>query len=467
MAYPKRSIILAVCLCVFAMAIPSAVEATDNDIILRKTISAYDLRPLPTKPYEETKKYLLGQALFFDSILSGNRDVSCATCHLLRRGTSDALPRSIGVGRLGLGEGRRLDGAVIEHPRNSLDLWNRDNNAVKTLFWDGRVEALDPKERTFRSPLSDSLPSGMENVLAVQALFPLARSDEMLGEPGDRSSSDLPLEHADQPNELAGSTIDKQGVQRITAVHDAIIERLLGQTADELADWQRKYRRLFRVAYPGKEIAEMTIADLANAIAHFEEIAFATRNTAWDRYVAGDLNAIPDRAKSGAIIFFGKGRCAVCHAGPLFSDFEFHSLAVRQRDPETGVGQDDLGRYDVTKDFTDLYKFRTPPLRNVTLTSPYFHNGTAMTLSEAIGHHQNPLAIADQYDETGAVKLNIDQINSVDFVLRRGIDISESDVRELIEFLKTLEDYPSELEDDIIPHSVPSGLPVTAIPSGG
>ena len=139
--------------------------AADSETILKQIILQNEIKPLIYKPYEETTKYLLGQALFFDPILSGNRDVSCATCHLLKRGTSDALPLSIGVNAEGLGENRELLKGEIEHPRNSIGLWNRDSNTVRTLFWDGRVEALDPKLRTFRSPMEDLLYSDMQNTL--------------------------------------------------------------------------------------------------------------------------------------------------------------------------------------------------------------------------------------------------------------------------------------------------------------
>ena len=91
--------------------------------------------------------------------------------------------------------------------------------------------------------------------------------------------------------------------------------------------------------------------------------------------MASDASVISDRAKSGAILFFGKAKCAVCHSGPLFSDFEFHALAVKQTGPGVDLTGEDLGRYHATNDTKDRFKFRTPPLRNVTLTAPYFHDG--------------------------------------------------------------------------------------------
>jgi cytochrome c peroxidase len=109
---------------------------------LQKVVELYGLRPLSIRRFEADSKWKLGQALFFDQVLSGNRDVSCATCHLLQNGLSDGLPRSIGANGEGLGVNRKLLRGLQVHPRHSLDLWNRDNNAVSSFFWDGHVEVL-------------------------------------------------------------------------------------------------------------------------------------------------------------------------------------------------------------------------------------------------------------------------------------------------------------------------------------
>jgi cytochrome c peroxidase len=458
----KRYATLITSIFLLSFGVPLLSFAMDSELLLRKIIKQNYIRPLATKPFEKTKKFLLGQALFFDPILSGNRDVSCSTCHLLKLGTSDAVPLAIGTTGSGLGEVRKIDSRNVV-PRNSLDLWNRDNNSVKSLFWDGRVEALDPKMRIFRSPLEDLLPKGLENALAVQSLFPLARDDEMLGLPGDNSPKHLPAKHANLQNEISDGAKDLVGPKKIMVVHSLIMDRLLGLKRKKLKNWQIEYRRLFQEAYPDKSIADFSIVELGNAIAHFEEIAFATRNTPWDDYLSGNINAISERAKKGAIIFYGKGKCAVCHSGPLFSDFEFHSLSVKQIGPGTNMSGDDKGRYNATKKKKDKYKFRTPPLRNVTITAPYFHDGVAKTLKEAIIHHLEPHYLADKYDETGGYELNIEQIESLSFVLENRIHLSEYEIAVLIEFLKTLEDTQLKMLERIIPSSVPSGLPISAL----
>ena len=96
-------------------------------------------------------------------------------------------------------------------------------------------------------------------------------------------------------------------------------------------------------------------------------------NSPWDKFQAGDSAALSREAQEGAKLFQAKG-CEACHVPPLFSDDDFHNL---------GLG-DDPGRKAVTKLENDTGKFKTPSLRNVALTAPYFHDGQATTLEEAI-----------------------------------------------------------------------------------
>ena len=437
----------------FLLIISSVVFSDELDDLLYEILDRKEIYPIYPKPLEINPKYELGQALFFDPILSGNRDVSCATCHLFERGTSDRLNTSIGVKGNGLAENRNLNIGELEHPRNALDLWNRDENTVKTLFWDGEFEVLDHKLRIFRSPLGDKLPTGFENLLAIQAVFPLVNSDEMLGRYGDYSHKDLANGHGNQFNELAINPKNLEDADYITRVHELIIERLLGRNKPNLNEWQIEYRDLFQAAFPDKNIQDFSIVDVGNSIAHFEELAFATRDAKWDKYLHGDNEAITSEAKRGALIFFRKGRCASCHKGPLMSDFNFHVLGVEQIGPgikQTGI---DLGRYGITGELEDLYKFRTPPLRNVTLTAPYFHDGLIATLKDAIKYHMQPNR-----------RIKDDELKSrISPLLPKAIDLTDEDITLLIDFLDHLEDNQKHNRGFIIPKSVPSRLPIHMI----
>ncbi len=463
----------------------SALSQSVDDKMLRTLLASHGQTPLESPPFVIDAKYTLGQALFFDPVLSGAREVACATCHLPIRGTSNAQPLAVGVDGQRLGKHRLAGGRGNETPRNSPDVWNRGHAAVTNMFWDGRVAFDDDAIREARyydeddttlyyeSPMGDRFPDGVENLLAAQALFPIAGVDEMLGRPGDHSDSNLPDEHADLPNELAQAAAGTSGPARQERVHEAIIARLiaprLSETAVdeddelELKEWQKEYRRLARAAYPDVSLGELSIVELVNAIGHFEKVAFATRDVPWDDYLRGADDAIPDNAKAGALVFFGKGKCATCHSGPLFSDFEFHSLAVRQIGPGKNISSDDLGRFHVTEDKRDLYKFRTPPLRNVTLSAPYFHDGVATTLRAAIRHHNDPLNLADAEDADGTHSWNLGKRSSVSYILAGGLKLTDTEIDNLIAFLQTMEDDLADLMPEIVPTRVPSGLPVAAL----
>ena len=446
-----------------AAALPAQAADDDLDAALDRVIGARGLAPLEMPPLVPSPKFRLGQMLFFDPILSGTRDVACATCHLLGRGTSDGVALSLGVRATGLAEERRALDTERVHPRNTMDLWNRGHPSVRNMFWDGRVSEIEAPVSRFQTPMMDYLPDGIESVLAAQALFPLAGEEEMLGLPGDRSAPDLPSGHGDQPNEiaLAAAGLDEDEPERFVAIHDALMRRLLGQAGTPLADWQIAYRRLVAQAFPETLLGAVTMGDLANAVGHFQELAFVTRATPWDRYLAGEKGAMGADAKRGALLFYGRGRCVACHSGPLLSDFQFHSLAVPQIGPGIDETGDDRGRYEATRIPRQRYQFRTPPLRNVTLTAPYFHSGAVESLEDAIALHLAPPAASPH--ETAAEALRRASFSPM---LRRGVALDEDERASLLAFLQSLEDDQADSRALIVPDSVPSGLPVPALAVG-
>lgn len=430
----------------------------DPDALLRRIIARNGIEALPTKPLVESPKYLLGEALFFDPVLSGQRDVACATCHRVDHATTDGLTIS--------NIGRRADSNAgspgCRAPRrNAPDLFNRDNNSVTSLFWDGRVEVRREGHVTvFRSPQGRYGPTDFENLLALQSLTPITTEEEMLGYPGTFSAQHLPIDHANRPNDLAVPSQEGEKRNNAPAVSDRLMNRLLGRGQHEPLEWQLEYRKLFAAAYPGKSLETFSFADAANALAHFQELTFATRSSRWDSYVRGEAAALTDREKEGAILFFGKGRCSVCHSGPLFSDFSFHSLGiVSERNVADGGDREppDLGRYCVTGRDQDKYKFRTPPLRNVTRTAPYFHDGSAPDLITAIRQHGLPLARAREYDESGDHLMSLELIESVSEILLVGGLANDREIELVAGFLNSLEDDGLKA---LRPRRTPSGLAV-------
>jgi len=99
----------------------------------------------------------------------------------------------------------------------------------------------------------------------------------------------------------------------------------------------------------------------------------------WDRHEKGQKNAVSADAQAGFLVFMGKGRCAICHTPPVYADFNFHNIGL-----EAGKAKPDIGRNNVTKKPEDMSAFKTPTLRSVAISGPYFHNGSGKTLEDAV-----------------------------------------------------------------------------------
>ncbi|SFC22045.1 cytochrome c peroxidase [Marinospirillum celere] len=134
-----------------------------------------------------------------------------------------------------------------------------------------------------------------------------------------------------------------------------------------------QYKEAFAAAYGGEGEEQITPENIAFALASFQR-TLNTPNSPFDRYLRGDLNALTEKEKRGMAAFADNG-CAACHSGPALTDSSFHAIQV--------PGSTDLGRYEVTGDEGDKYRFKTPTLRNVAVTYPYFNNGGVESLEEA------------------------------------------------------------------------------------
>ncbi len=143
----------------------------------------------------------------------------------------------------------------------------------------------------------------------------------------------------------------------------------------------------FKRAYSQEASAD----NVPKALASFLR-ALTNAASPFDKFQAGDKTAISAEAQKGFEVF-KKAGCINCHVQPLFSDLDFHNAGIGSDKPEA---ERDHGRKDATKDDHDEGKFKTPSLRNVALTAPYFHDGSAKTLADAIdimasGGIKNPL----------------------------------------------------------------------------
>ena len=417
---------------------------------LPAALSAADFHPV------DHKQAALGQLLFYDKILSGNKNISCGTCHHPKFGTSDGLSLGIGEGGVGLGTDRhagtghsRIERRV---PRNAPALWNLGARQVHTLMHDGRISAANTYGNAFNTPAEEWLPEGIDTVLAAQAFFPLTSETEMAGGTGE--------------NEVAGAVTD-----RIDNGWPIVAKRV--RTIPE-------YGRKFVAAFPHITAPhEVTIVEIANALAAFQAVEFRSIDSPFDQYLAGDATALDAPQKRGLDLFYGAANCASCHSGPLLSDQKFHAIGV----PPFGPGRTrrfdliarDVGRLGESDRLEDAYKFRTPMLRNVALTAPYGHNGAHQTLAEMIRQHMDPHAAFDTWTPASARLPKADWLQQADFLIwqdRSEIDrqkrvlspssplLSAAQVGDLVAFLQALTGSTLDTPPFGVPTQVPSGLPV-------
>ncbi|NNF24983.1 MAG: methylamine utilization protein MauG [Rhodobacteraceae bacterium] len=401
-------------------------------------------------------KAKIGQLLFYDKILSGNRNISCGTCHHHDLGSADGLSLGIGEGGSGIGPDRTAGTGAQQIrkriPRNAPGLWNLGHKSVSVLFHDGRLSVSDLYGNGFNSPAEEWLPEGLDHILAAQALFPLTAQFEMAGNPRE--------------NEIAGAVHD-----RIDAAWPILAKRVRVIP---------QYGAMFVQAFDGVETSEdVTIVHIANAIGAFIALEWRNHDSPLDAYLAGEeLRLAPD-AQRGMALFYGAAQCSSCHSGPLFSDQKFHALAL----PAFGPGRTrrfdpmvrDVGRMGESDALEDAYRFRTPPLRNVALTAPYGHNGAFPTLDAIIRHHANPLASLDNWTPDQARLPVAPWLEAIDFVVQSDrremarhraaldigpVDLGDRDVDDLVAFLNALTGATAKDRPLGRPETVPSGLSV-------
>src|ERR1700746_978150 len=325
-------------------------------------LTNYVISPSTLRP----AKVALGQKLFFEPRLSGDGAVACATCHDPARAFTDGRPVSVGIhGRVG--------------QRNAPTVLNALYN--KTQFWDGRV-----------------------NTLEQQAALPITN-----------------------PFEMGAPSI-------AVAVSHVASDR----------DYQARFKRAY-----GREV---NAPDMLRAIATYER-TLVSFDSPFDHFVAGDANAISDSAKRGWELFNTKARCHLCPAltenhrdATLFIDNDFHNIGIgilRHRvaplaqQAQRELAQGDLpaidttaitgemsvlGRFLVTRKQSDIASFKTPGLRNVVVTTPYFHDGSMQTLWDVMDHYNKGDGITDPW-------LDKDM---------QPLALSESEIDDVVAFLASL-----------------------------
>mgnify|MGYP001437522126 CR=1 FL=1 len=242
--------------------------------------------------------------------MSGNNNISCGTCHHHDFGSSDGLSLGIGEGGIGTGTSRSAGQGKTRIkkriPRNASGLWNLGAKEIHTLLHDGRISISNIYGNGFNTPAEEMLPSGLNNILAVQALFPLTRQFEMAGNFGE--------------NEIIGlaSKVGKDR-PRIDAVWPVIESRIRSVP---------EYTNLFIESFQDiDKPSDIKINHIANAISAFIILEWTSFDSPFDDYLNGASHALTPTQEKGMTLFFGKASCSSCHSGSLFTDQKFYSLA--------------------------------------------------------------------------------------------------------------------------------------------
>lgn len=173
----------------------------------------------------------------------------------------------------------------------------------------------------------------------------------------------------------------------------------------------------------------VSLQGIAEAIAAYERTVIST-NSAFDKFILGDQQAMGEDAQRGMALFKGKGRCILCHNDSNFTDNRFHNLGV----PQVGPMEEDLGRYYVTLRERDKGAFKTPTLRSITESAPYMHDGAFKTLEEVI----------DFFDKGGNANPQLSP-------LMKPLGLAPQEKADLIAFLKALTGEPIPFEFPKLP----------------
>ena len=418
MTHPTMAFLLLSCF------IPAIVNAFSLDEKVALAVETFNVNKASCSVNEaliDSNLIALGKTIFDSKVLSGDKDVSCSTCHLDNKSLTDGLSLAIGVG--GKGEGaERLNSDGIIVPRNTFTLFGRANTKFQTFFWDGRIQNIG---KQIVSPIGEGFSKGFNSALAVAAAMPIIARDEFLG-----------VMKMFNNNENIHKVEDSYYQEKIPAIEEVIKNRLSNDKQKDTLNLVKEFNQA------GYEINDVSLSLIGNALASFiaTKVKDDCTESNWDKYLSGSLSSITTEQKEGALLFYGKGRCAGCHNGSLFSDMAFHSIGIPQGEFGTHLGGSDIGRAQVTFNQTDRYKFRTPPLIKVKHTDPYGHNGAFNSLEDIVLFHLNPMPfLIDNNTTNDRYQFSYGRLLASRSPILQYIEIEDNtEFKALIEFIKTL-----------------------------
>lgn len=198
------------------------------------------------------------------------------------------------------------------------------------------------------------------------------------------------------------------------------------------------YHKLFKNAFGDEGVSNDRIF---TSLAAFQKTVVSEK-TAFDRFLEGEKSALSDKQLMGLHLFRTKARCMNCHYGPMFSDNEFHNLGLSNY----GRKNQDLGLYLATKDPADVGKFKTPGLRNVSRTGPWFHDGSVSSLDSLMQLYNMGMP----FPGFTLAQMDDPLLPKNDRLLR-GIRLSKNEISAIISFLDAISTTPMKVKQVKLP----------------
>ena len=326
--------------------------------------------PLPDVPVDNPMsdvKVELGRRLFYDTRLSVNNTMSCASCHIQALAFTDGKARAVGA-------------TGVVHPRSSMTLVNVAY--ASRLTW------------------ANQLLSHLED----QALTPL---------------------FGDNPVEMGMSGHEEELVAMLRA--------------DE------HYAELLPRAFPADE-DPFSVVNVVRSTSTFVRMVISF-DAPYDRYLKGDEDALGEQALLGMELFFSERlECFHCHGGFNFTDstthananvdrIGYHNTGLYNIDDAGAYPSDNTGLYDMTGQRRDMGRFKAPTLRNIAVTAPYMHDGSVLTLDDAISHYARGGRLLEEGAYSGDGRRNPFKSEFI-----RGFELSDDERQALLAFLDALSD---------------------------
>ena len=366
-----------------------------------------DLQAIPQDPANPLTpaKVRLGQLLFHETALATNPvkeeakgTYSCATCHHAGAGFQSGLLQAVGEGGTGWGqngEGRRKH---LSYAAEELDIQPIRTPSVlngayqEVMGWAGNFGVRGPNEGTDAFWESGSL---------------------------------------EEVNRLGYDGLESQAIAGLT-------KHRMDRLDDSILRTNSSYVSLWQDAFPGQEV---TLEYIGLAIAAYERTLMANE-APFQRWLRGETNAMSAAEKRGAVVFFGKALCEVCHTGPSLNQMDFYALGMPDMPGAQFMGGEIefLGRGGFVDNSDEEFKFKVPQLYNLTDAPFYGHGGTFRTLREVVEYYNDAIPDVDLPDGRLAVRFE-------------PLDLTQEEIDDLVVFLA------ESLYDPNLGRYVPSELP--------